>query len=170
MKTINTFVFFLNESFLGIKTNIWRAPCTRKSNFTSRAFFLLLLFFFLYFPILFFSTKLTLTENSSSPIFFAFLPFFRSVFTRCRVFLLLQRHGERTIIMISGFTGSYEHSNRICFFSITKCTGKARHSSKVLNRKLRQVYFVSVVRFRSDCFVTNDLNILCRKGCSPWNW
>ena len=99
--------------------------------------------------------------------FFAFLPFFRSVFTRCRVFLLLQRHGERTIIMISGFTGSYEHSNRICFFSITKCTGKARHSSKVLNRKLRQVYFVSVVRFRSDCFVTNDLNILCRKGCSP---
>ena len=99
--------------------------------------------------------------------FFAFLPFFRSVFTRCRVFLLLQRHGERTIIMISGFTGSYEHSNRICFFPITKCTGKARHSSKVLNRKLRQVYFVSVVRFRSDCFVTNDLNILCRKGCSP---
>ena len=67
--------------------------------------------------------------------FFALLPFFRSVFTRWRVFLLLQRHGEGTIIMKSGFTCSYEHSNRIDFFSITKCTGKARYSSKVLHRK-----------------------------------
>ena len=76
-KTIYTFVFFSNESFLEIETNIWHAPCIRKSNFTSRAIlvFLLLLFFFLYFPILFFSEKLTLTENSSSPLFSLFLLF-----------------------------------------------------------------------------------------------
>ena len=69
--------FFLNESFSEIETNIWHAPCIRKSNFTSRAVlvFLLLLFFFLYFPILFFSEKLTLTENSSSPLFSLFLLF-----------------------------------------------------------------------------------------------
>ena len=40
--------------------------------FHESRFFLLLLFFFLYFPILFFSAKLTLTENSSSPIFSLF--------------------------------------------------------------------------------------------------
>ena len=72
----NTFVF-LDESFLEIETNIWYAPCTRKSNFTSRPFVLLLLFFFLYFPILFFSAKLTFTENSS---FLAFSPFFQMWF------------------------------------------------------------------------------------------
>ena len=141
-----------------------------KVKFHESRFFFAASFFLPLFSHSFFLGKTDSYRELLFSYFFAFLPFFRSVFTRCRVFLLLQRHGERTIIMISGFTGSYEHSNRICFFSITKCTGKARHSSKVLNRKLRQVYFVSVVRFRSDCFVTNDLNILCRKGCSPWNW
>ena len=85
--------FFSNESFLEIETNIWHAPCIRKSNFTSRAVlvFLLLLFFFLYFPILFFYRKLLFSS------FFAFPPFFRIGFTRCRVFLSLQRHRKRTI-------------------------------------------------------------------------
>ena len=71
----NTFVF-LDESFLEIETNIWYAPCTRKSNFMSRTFFSAS-FFFLYFPILLFSAKLTFTENSS---FLAFSPFFQMWF------------------------------------------------------------------------------------------
>ena len=69
----------------------------RKVKLHESRFFSLLLFFFLYFPILFFSAKLTLTENSSSPLFWPFPPFFRSGFTRCRVFLSLRRRRKRTI-------------------------------------------------------------------------
>ena len=82
--------FFSNESFLEIETNIWHAPCIRKSNFTSRAVldFLLLLFFFLYFPILF-SRKNWLLPKTPPLFFFRFSSFFQNWFhTMSSVFIV----------------------------------------------------------------------------------
>ena len=136
----NTFVF-LDESFLEIETNIWYAPCTRKSNFMSRTS---ASFFFLYFPILLFSAKLTFTENSS---FLAFSPFFRCGFTRFRVFLLLQRRRKQTIKQNVWESNDGDQNNEkrvpfvmstqteLLFFSITKCAGKDRNRPKILHRK-----------------------------------
>ena len=95
MKTINAFVFF-KWSFVEIETNIWHAPSTRKSNFTSRTFFRC--FFFL--PLFSYSFFLGKTDSYRKLLlssFLAFSPFFRSGFTRCRVFLSLRRRRKRTI-------------------------------------------------------------------------
>ena len=61
-----------------------------KVKFHESRFFSLLLFFFLYFPILFISAKLTLTENSSSPLlFFGLFPLFQKWFhTMSSVFIV----------------------------------------------------------------------------------
>ena len=69
--------FFFKWKFFGNWDQYLTSAMHTKVNFTSRAVlvFLLLLFFFLYFRILFFSEKLTLTENSSSLLFSLFLLF-----------------------------------------------------------------------------------------------
>ena len=59
-----------------------------KVKFHESHFFSLLLFFFFYFPILFFSAKLTLTENSSSPLFWPFPLFQKWFHTMSSVFIV----------------------------------------------------------------------------------
>ena len=142
MKKTNAFVFF-KWSFVEIETNIWHAPSTRKSNFTSRAFFRC--FFFL--PLFSYSFFLGKTDSYRKLLlssFLAFSPFFRSGFTRCRVFLSLRRRRKRTIrvnwtfgsqtmeikIMKNGFSWLWVLKQNCFFFSTTKRIEKARCSSK----------------------------------------
>ena len=94
MKTINAFVFF-KWSFVEIETNIWHAPSTRKSNFTSRAFFRGFFFSSFIFPF-FFSRQNWLLPKTPPLLFFGLFPLFQK-WTRCRVFLSLRRRRKRTI-------------------------------------------------------------------------
>ena len=63
----------------------------------SRAALFFRCFLFSFFIFLFFSRQNWLLTKLLFSSFFAFSPFFRSGFTRCRVFLLLQRQRKRTI-------------------------------------------------------------------------
>ena len=73
----NTFVF-LDESFLEIETNIWYAPCTRKSNFMSGTFF----FCFFFLPLFSHSSFLGKTEFYQELLFFGLFSLFSDVVSR----------------------------------------------------------------------------------------
>ena len=83
-------LFFLNEVLWKLRP-ISDTHHPHESQISRVALFFAASFFFLYFPILFFSAKLTLTENSSSPLFWPFPPFSEVVshdvecFYRCNV-------------------------------------------------------------------------------------
>ena len=145
-ETINTFVFF-NESFLEIETHIWHAPCTRKSNFTSRAFFRCFLFSFFIF--LFFSRQNWLLTKLLFSSFFAFSPFFQKWFhTMSSVFIVAtskKTDDPCELDIWESNDGDQNNEKRVQFvmstetellFFITKCTGKARHSSKSFTESL----------------------------------
>ena len=87
MKTINAFVFF-KRIFVEIETNIWHAPSTRKSNFTSRAFFRC--FFFSSFIFLFFFSRQNWLLPKTPPLlFFGLFPLFQKWFhTMSSVFIV----------------------------------------------------------------------------------
>ena len=87
MKTINAFAFF-KWSFVEIETNIWHAPSTRKSNFTSRAFFRG--FFFSSFIFLFFFSRQNWLLPKTPPLlFFGLFPLFQKWFhTMSSVFIV----------------------------------------------------------------------------------
>ena len=96
LKENHKYICFFKWKFFGN----WDPHLTRtmhtKVKFHESRFFSLLHVFFLYFPIFFSRQNWLLTKLLFSS-FFAFSPFFRSGFTRCRVFLLLQRQRKRTI-------------------------------------------------------------------------
>ena len=119
--------------------------CTmhRKVKFHESRLFSLLLFSFLYFPILFFSAKLTLTENSSSPLFWPFPPFSEVVSHDVECFIVAtskktddpwkaniweSRGGDQNNEKRGQFVMSSE--TELLFLSITKRIEKARYSSK----------------------------------------
>ena len=82
-----------------------------KVKFHESRFFSLLLFFFLYFHS-FYLSKTDSYRKLLLSSFLAFSPFFRSGFTRCRVFLSLQRRGKRTI-RVNWTFGSQTMENKI---------------------------------------------------------
>ena len=142
MKMINAFVF-LNESLLEIETNIWHAPCTGKSNFTSRAYFRC--FFFPSFIFLFFFSRQNwLLPKIPLLLFFGLFPLFQKWFHTMSSVLSLQRqrkrtiHGKRTFgsqaveikIMKNGVNLLWALKQNCFFLSITKRIEKARYSSK----------------------------------------
>ena len=139
---INAFVF-LNESLLEIETNIWHAPCTGKSNFTSRAYFRC--FFFPSFIFLFFSSR----QNWLLPkiplllFFWPFPPFSEVVSHDVECFIVAtskktddpwkaniweSRGGDQNNEKRGQFVMSSE--TELLFLSITKRIEKARYSSK----------------------------------------
>ena len=131
-----------------IETQIWHAPCTRKSNFTSRAFFRCFMFSFFIF-LFFFSAKRTLNETPLF-LFFRFFPFFQKWFhTMSSVFIVAtskktddpcelniweSNDGDQNNEKRVQFVMSTE--TELLFFFITKCTGKARYSSKSFTESL----------------------------------
>ena len=115
-----------------------------KVKFHESHFFSLLLFFFLYFPILFFSEKLTLTENSSSPLFSLFLLFSELVShdVECFYCCNITENGRSMLTeRLESNDGDQNNEKRVqfvlstekdllFFFPITKRIEKARYSSK----------------------------------------
>ena len=80
--------FFFKWSFVEIETNIWHAPSTRKSNFTSRAFFRR--FYFSSFIFLFFFSRQNWLLPKTPPLlFFGLFPLFQKWFhTMSSVFIV----------------------------------------------------------------------------------
>ena len=119
--------------------------CTmhRKVKFHESRLFSLLLFSFLYFPILFFSAKLTLTENSSSPLFWPFPPFSEVVShdVECFIVATSKKTDDPWKANIWESSGGDQNNEKrgqfvmsseteLLFLSITKRIEKARYSSK----------------------------------------
>ena len=115
----------------------------RKVKFHESRLFSLLLFSFLYFPILFFSAKLTLTENSSSPLFWPFPPFSEVVShdVECFIVATSKKTDDPWKANIWESSGGDQNNEKrgqfvmsseteLLFLSITKRIEKARYSSK----------------------------------------
>ena len=129
-------------------------PIFDTHHFTSRTVlvFSRLLFFFLYSPVLFFSAKLSLTENSS---FFAFPPFFQKWFhAMSSVFIVAMSQNDQCELNVQESSdGDQNNEKRVQFvmsdetellFSITKRIEKARHSSKILYGKSDSIIIAMV--------------------------
>ena len=115
----------------------------RKVKFHESRLFSLLLFSFLYFPILFFSAKLTLTENSSSPLFWPFPPFSEVVShdVECFIVATSKKTDDPWKANIWESSGGDQNNEKrgqfvmsseteLLFLSIIKRIEKARYSSK----------------------------------------
>ena len=115
----------------------------RKVKFHESRLFSLLLFSFLYFPILFFSANLTLTENSSSPLFWPFPPFSEVVShdVDCFIVATSKKTDDPWKANIWESSGGDQNNEKrgqfvmsseteLLFLSITKRIEKARYSSK----------------------------------------
>ena len=115
----------------------------RKVKFHESRLFSLLLFSFLYFPILFFSAKLTLTENSSSPLFWPFPPFSEVVShdVECFIVATSKKTDDPWKANIWESSGGDQNNEKrgqfvmsseteLLFLSISKRIEKARYSSK----------------------------------------
>ena len=141
MKMINAFVF-LNESLLEIETNIWHAPCTGKSNFTSRAYFRC--FFFPSFIFLFFFLgKTDSYRKFLFSSFLAFSPFSEVVLhdVECFIVATSKKTDDPWKANIWESSGGDQNNEKrgqfvmsseteLLFLSITKRIEKARYSSK----------------------------------------
>ena len=148
MKTINTFVFF-KWSFVEIETNIWHAPCTGKSNFTSRAFFRC--FFFSSFIFLFFFSRQNWLLPKTPPLlFFGLFPLFQKWFhTMSSVFIVAtsQKTNDPCGLNIWESNDGDQNNEKqvqlvmsteteLLYFSTTKRIEKARYSSKSFTESL----------------------------------
>ena len=148
MKMINTFVF-LNESLLEIETNIWHAPCTGKSNFTSRTYFRC--FFFPSFIFLFFFSRQNwLLPKIPLLLFFGLFPLFQKWFhTMSSVFIVAtsQKTNDPCELNIWESNDGDQNNEKqvqlvmsteteLLYFSTTKRIEKAWYSSKSFTESL----------------------------------
>ena len=142
-------LFFLNE-FLWKLRPIFDTHHAQESQTSRVALFFAASFFLPLFSYSFYLSKTDSYRKLLLSSFLAFFPFFRSGFTRCRVFLSLQRRGKRTIrvnwtfgsqtmenkIMKNRFSWLWALKQNCFFFPTTKRIEKAWYSSKSFTESL----------------------------------